>query len=101
LELLLAKLNIDRKDFFVIYKENDTAEIADNVTDNVTDNVPDKRLRLVLNLLMMNDKIRIQEIANQLMVSNRTVRRDIEKLKALNKVSRIGNEKTGYWQVKE
>ena len=79
--------------------DNDPDNVLDNVPDNVPDNVLDKRLQLVLSLLMMNDKIRIQEIANQLMVSKRTVRRDIEKLKALNKINRIGNEKTGYWQV--
>ena len=46
-ELLLKELNVDRKDFFVNFKADDTSEHSvdtDNVTDNVsnvTDNVTD------------------------------------------------------------
>ena len=41
----------------------------------------------------------MQEIAGQLNISKRTIRRDIEKLKQQNKLKRIGTEKTGHWEI--
>jgi len=38
-------------------------------------------------------------LAITLKVSTRTIRRDIEKLKNMNKLKRIGSEKTGYWKI--
>jgi predicted HTH transcriptional regulator len=38
-------------------------------------------------------------LAGILKVSTRTIRRDIEKLKNMNKLKRIGSEKSGYWKI--
>ncbi len=68
-------------------------------TDNVPDNVPDKRLQQILSLIAKNDKILLQDIADKFNVSKRTIRRDIEKLKQEKRLKRIGNEKSGYWEI--
>ena len=53
----------------------------------------------ILKIIGNNNKILLQEISNQLNVSKRTIRRDIEKLKQKKKLKRIGNKKGGYWKV--
>ncbi len=70
-----------------------------NVPDNVHNNVLDNRLSKIIELIKNNNKISLQEITNQLNVSKRTMRRDIEKLKQQNKIKRIGSEKTGHWEI--
>ncbi len=74
---------------------------SSNVGGSVPDRVPDYRLQLVLNLITQNNNVLLQELSKQLMVSKRTIRRDIEKLKTQNKLKREGNEETGYWVVIE
>lgn len=84
------------------FKEfTENVKIPDNVPDvpdNVPD-VPDKRLELIMGLIKQNNKILLQEISEQLKVSKRTVRRDIEKLKLENKLKRVGGEKVGHWEL--
>ena len=63
------------------------------------DNVPDNRLEKIITLIGNNNKILLQEISNQLNVSKRTIRRDLEKLKQQNKIKRIGSEKSGHWEI--
>ena len=67
--------------------------------NNVPDNVPDNRLERIITLIGKNNKILLQELSDQLNVSKRTIRRDIEKLKIQNILERIGDERTGYWEV--
>ena len=68
-------------------------------TDNVTDNVTDKRLKQILHLITDNNTITTNKISNKLNVSKRTILRDIEKLKKQNKLTRVGNEKNGHWEI--
>jgi len=83
--------------FWVTFESN----VPDNVPDvpGVPDNVPANRMITILNLIEKNNKILLQELANILNVSKRTIRRDIEKLKKQNKLKRIGSEKTGHWVI--
>jgi len=46
-----------------------------------------------------NNKIIIPEIARELNVTEKTIKRDIEKIRKLGKVKRIGPDKGGYWKV--
>jgi ATP-dependent DNA helicase RecG len=66
---------------------------------NVPDNVPDKRIDLVLDLIKKNNQIQLKELSKTLKVSTRTIRRDLEKLKSMNKLKRIGSEKSGFWKI--
>ncbi|MBK7380862.1 MAG: DeoR family transcriptional regulator [Ignavibacteriales bacterium] len=41
----------------------------------------------------------IDELCKILKVTNKTVKRDLEKLKRENKIKRIGPDKGGYWKI--
>ena len=84
--------------FWVTIETNKDGKATDNVPD-VPDNVPDNRLEKILKIIGNNNKILLQEISDQLNVSKRTIRRDIEKLKQQNKLKRIGSAKGGSWET--
>lgn len=67
--------------------------------DNVTDNVTDTRLRLIMEHVKIDNKISTTQLASLLKVTKRTILRDIEKLKECGKIIRIGNEKSGFWEI--
>jgi ATP-dependent DNA helicase RecG len=86
-------------DIPVIVTNNDPNNDPDNDPDNGPDNGPEKRLLQILDLIKKDHKVLLQELSEKIKVSKRTIRRDIEKLKTQNKLKRIGNEKTGHWQI--
>jgi fido (protein-threonine AMPylation protein) len=55
----------------------------------------------VFTLIKDNNKITAIEISEQLKISMSTVRRRIKELKDINKLERIGSDKTGYWKITE
>ena len=73
--------------------------VVDNVVDNVVDGIADVRLGSILKLIAGNNQISAARIAKILKVANRTIQRDIEKLKADQKLRRVGGEKTGHWEI--
>lgn len=74
-------------------------EMKVDIPDNVGDNVGDKRRNKILNLIKTNNKITARQLADKLSVSDRTIERDIEKLKENKQLTRIGTEKSGYWKI--
>ena len=62
-------------------------------------NVPLNRLDEILNLIEKNRDITSAQIAEILEVSDKTIKRDIAKLKELNRVQRVGSLKSGYWEI--
>jgi len=76
-----------------------TDNVVDNVVDSVVDNVVDNRLNKILELIIENNQISAVQIAKLLNVTSRTVQREIEKLKKLNKLKRAGSEKGGHWEI--
>jgi len=78
--------------------KKDHDNVTDNVTDAVTDAVTD-RLSKIVELIEINDRVSVSELATKLNVSGRTVLRDIEKLKEKKILKREGDEKTGYWKM--
>ena len=67
--------------------------------NNVVDNVVDKNLIEVLNLIKDNNKISATQIAKKCNVSSRTAQRYLKQLKDSNRINRIGDDRTGYWEV--
>ena len=86
-----------------LFKEKlvDNNNVVNNVVDNVVDGVADDRLDSILKLIAGNNQISAARIAKILKVANRTIQRDIEKLKANHKLRRVGGEKTGHWEIIE
>lgn len=85
----------------------ENAEIhEDKVPDKVSDKVPDN-LRIsitenqnkILELLHNQSKMSMNELAENIGISKRKILNNINKLRELGFLQRIGNNKTGYWQV--
>ena len=72
-----------------------------NVPANVTTNVPLKRLQKILSLLKNNKQITITRLAQILKVNEKTIKRDIAKLKNNKQIVRVGSSKTGHWKIQE
>ena len=53
----------------------------------------------IIELITKNDRIPLNDIANTLTVSKRTILRDIKKMKNGKILERIGSEKNGYWRI--
>ena len=60
-----------------------------------------KRLDKIIEIIGENRDITIYELANKLNVADKTIKRDIAKLKEQNRVIRVGSLKSGHWEVKE
>jgi predicted HTH transcriptional regulator len=73
--------------------------IKKDVPINVTKNVPLKRLDRIIEIITQNRDITIIELANILEVADKTIKRDISKLKEQNRLTRVGSQKSGYWKV--
>ena len=78
---------------------NELINVTDDVGDNVGDNVGEKRLIKILAILKTNNTISAHNISKLLNVTSRTIERDIEKLKQQKRLKRIGDERTGHWEV--
>lgn len=87
--------------FFVEIFPSENYLKVEDVPDNVPDNVPDKRRAEIITLIKDNNKIIISEISIKLKVNEKTIKRDIEKLKQEGKIKRVGPQTggRGYWKI--
>lgn len=79
---------------------------ADNVIENVTENVidekaADKRRKEVIRLMRLTPTVTMNNLANILHVTPRTISRDIKHLRANGKLKREGDDRSGRWVVIE
>lgn len=84
--------------------EDSQKTIPESTPKNAPKNTPkSKRQRSslkILKLMSKNPNITIPEINILLNISIRGIKKHIENLKNENKIERIGDNRTGYWQVK-
>lgn len=66
---------------------------------NVPENVPENRASIIMDIIRMNNKITIPEIAKKTNTNEKTAKRDIARLKKEEKLERIGPDKGGHWKV--
>ncbi len=71
----------------------------ENVPRNVPKNVPLKRLDEIVNMMKKDKSITALELADKLGVTDKTIKRDIAKLKNENRVVRVGSLKSGHWEI--
>ena len=88
--ILLLKL---KKNFRTAFTKLENVPINDQKND------PKKRVNKILELITENKFITIKELAHKLNVSEKTIKRDLDKLKKENILKRIG-KKGGYWNIK-
>ncbi len=91
IEFMLAIINKSLKEYI--------KESKNNVPVNVPKNVPLKRLDAVLALIRKNSNITMAELSHKFGVTEKTIQRDLTKLKKDNKLKRVGSLKTGHWEV--
>lgn len=75
-------------------------ELVDSSDDTVNDTVNDRQLR-ILETIQTSPRMTSVDLSSQHSVSRLTILRDLEKLKSLNLLQRIGPDKSGKWQVLE
>ena len=85
---------IYRKKDLAFEKINDERDI-----ENVPENVPENRLITIVDLIKNNTQISMLELSKILNVNHKTIKRDIQNLKAKGLIERIGPDKGGYWKV--
>jgi ATP-dependent DNA helicase RecG len=79
----------------------DFIQIEDELVNepDVVENVVEKRLSLILKLMKENPAISKKALAAITNLNQRTIDRDIQKLKEEGFIERIGPAKGGYWKV--
>ena len=75
-----------------------------NAVQNVTQNVTVKLIGTdyeVLNILKLNPESTRKVISTKLGKNVRTIQRSLDRLTSAGKITRIGSDKTGYWEIME
>ncbi len=76
-----------------------------NVTQNVTQNVGQSKQAVryirIMNTLLTNRRTLLQEIAEILGVSKRTIIRDLNVMRQSYRIEWIGSPKTGRWEIEK
>jgi Fic family protein len=91
IEFMLEIINRSLKDYI--------KESKKDVPLKVPKNVPLKRLDKIIALIKKDKDITIIQIADKLGVTDKTIKRDIAKLKSENKIVRVGSLKSGHWEI--
>lgn len=89
---------------FMLTEIRDTLEkhkTIEKVPNKVPDKVPNKSESRVLDLLLESPHITAYEIADEIGITDRAVRKIISSLKEQGIVERVGSNKSGYWKVKQ
>ncbi|MBL0686530.1 MAG: Fic family protein [Sulfurospirillum sp.] len=77
----------------------DKKNVPLNVPKNVPLNVPLKRLDNIMKIIKKDKDITMAQIADKLGVTDKTIKRDIVKLKEENRLKRAGSLKAGHWEI--
>ena len=76
--------------------------VPDRVPDKVPDRVPEhltENQQAILNLIAQDPNVSMSQMAEDIGISKRKVLDNINKLKALGIVARLGAKKGGHWQI--
>lgn len=69
------------------------------VNTYVVENVVEKRSQEILKLILRDKKISAKQISELLEITERTAQRDLENLKIMGFIKRVGPSKGGHWEV--
>jgi predicted HTH transcriptional regulator len=86
--------------------ENDSDRVTDRVPDKVPDKAPDRvpehlteNQRALLNLIAQDSTVSMSQMSEHIGISKRKVLDNINKLKAMGIVIRVGKKKGGHWKI--
>ena len=74
-------------------------QTIENVPNNDPENVPKDRTEAILEYLGKTPDVSVRKLSELLAVSDKTIKRDLEKLKNEQKIERIGSNRKGYWRI--
>ena len=93
--------------FFAVVYRKDVEDLIENtekiLRENVPVNVPVKLTKTekqIIQLIIKNPNMTQKEIAEQIKITEKTVKRNMNKLKQKGILERIGADKNGYWKIK-
>ncbi|MFC2453430.1 MAG: DUF977 family protein, partial [Tannerella forsythia] len=75
-----------------------TVRLLLNRTDKVTDSLSEKQKK-IMSLLRENNRMTLSDLSEALGISRRKIVDHTNKLKEKGVLMRVGNNKSGYWQV--
>lgn len=85
--------------------QGDIKNVPQNVTQNVAQNVAQSKQAIryikIMNTLLTNRRTPLQEIAEILGVSKRTINRDLNVIRQSYRIEWIGSPKTGRWEIEK
>ena len=73
---------------------------SDKVGDRVGDKLSETQKR-ILSLMQQNPSVSAQRLSEEIGISMRKIEENIRTLRERNKIERIGNAKSGHWEVLE
>ena len=73
---------------------------SDKVIDRVGDKLSETQKR-ILSLMQQNPSVSAQRLSEEIGISKRKIEENIRTLRERNKIERIGNAKSGHWEVLE
>ena len=85
-----------RKSIFEQIRHIDENDVPTNVPTNLTE-----REKKLLQLIKADSKVSMQRLATLLQVNEKTIKRDVAKLKEMHILSRQGANKNGVWIINE
>ena len=92
----------DEKALSILKNESATGGINGGVNASVNASVKLSDTQLsIISLLKTTSQITLKEIATKVGINQATVSRNINKLKQLGLIERIGSDKTGFWKVND
>lgn len=83
----------------MIWQSIQNENVPNNVPNNIPKNVPIKRLDKIVEIIDKNRDITIAQLASLLDVTDKTIKRDIAKLKEQHRLTRVGSLKSGHWEI--
>lgn len=86
-------------DAFRVEMFSNIENVPKNVPKNVPENVPENRGLKILDIVKLDSKVTISELAEILEVDPKTIKRDITKLKKEQLLKRIGPDRGGHWET--
>lgn len=83
--------------------DGDRTEEADKVSEKYHRNVggTSERGGRIVELMAKERTITAKQLAKELNITERTIERDIKKLKEAGVVERIGGDRSGFWKIKD
>ena len=79
--------------------KNDHKSDHKNDHKNEPENEVEKRFQKILHAISINKSVSIVELSKLIKISEKTISRDINKLKELKRIKRVGPLKGGFWEI--